>query len=240
MKSTSMLNVYSSKGIKMKFEIKITDASLEDVKRLTSALSGNMVPPTPTGLVEEIKVTESPVLHKQEIERVERETTKEEPIEEKPELLKEVTSETDAEGLPWDERIHSSNKKLKSDGSWWRKKGISEDYYDEIKAEILGNVQTEMQQTPAVSTGDSFIPPVAVTPEPVQTQTTQSAQNTFNSILIRVQQAMVTGNADMQYIPNLVQRINQRANVSMNAITDMVGNQKIIDIASEVLSEDGN
>ena len=39
----------------------------------------------------------------------------------------------DSEGLVWDERIHSSNKKKKADGTWVRRRGVTDEEYETIK-----------------------------------------------------------------------------------------------------------
>jgi hypothetical protein len=42
----------------------------------------------------------------------------------------------DKDGLPWDERIHSSNQKLTSAGTWWAKKGVDAAVKAKIEAEL--------------------------------------------------------------------------------------------------------
>lgn len=57
------------------------------------------------------------------------------------EVINEPTGDTmdfDKEGLPWDERIHSSNHKLTAQGVWQRRRGISDEVYNSVKAELLG------------------------------------------------------------------------------------------------------
>lgn len=60
----------------------------------------------------------------------------------------------DKEGLPWDERIHSSNHKMTSNGIWQRRRGISDVEYNRIKAEL---------QIP-IAEKQSVIPETTVTP----------------------------------------------------------------------------
>ena len=48
------------------------------------------------------------------------------------------TIDFDKEGLPWDERIHSSNHKLTGQGVWMRRRGVSDEVYNSVKAELLG------------------------------------------------------------------------------------------------------
>ena len=44
----------------------------------------------------------------------------------------------DADGLVWDERIHSSNHKMNSDGRWQRRRNIDNDTYVAVRSELLG------------------------------------------------------------------------------------------------------
>jgi hypothetical protein len=54
----------------------------------------------------------------------------------------------DSNGTPWDERIHSSSKTKTNDGIWKRRKGVSDELFDEVMLELSGysgddNTQTE-------------------------------------------------------------------------------------------------
>lgn len=52
--------------------------------------------------------------------------------------------ELDADGVPWDERIHSSNKKQTGKGIWQKKKGVDKDEHARITAELkLGNAPVD-------------------------------------------------------------------------------------------------
>ncbi len=54
--------------------------------------------------------------------------------------------ELDLDGLPWDERIHASTKTTIKNGTWKRKRGISEDLYNSVVAELRADYP---EQTPA-------------------------------------------------------------------------------------------
>jgi hypothetical protein len=48
------------------------------------------------------------------------------------------TTETDAEGLPWDERIHSSSKAKNDNGNWKLKKGVANSkVLEQVRAELM-------------------------------------------------------------------------------------------------------
>lgn len=65
-------------------------------------------------------------------------------------------SETDRDGLPWDERIHASSRAKVKDGTWRKRKGVNDDYYAQVVAELKG----APQQQPAAPVTPS------ITPEP--------------------------------------------------------------------------
>lgn len=46
--------------------------------------------------------------------------------------------DVDKDGLPWDERIHSSNHKLNADGRWQRRRNVDDTLYVQVKSELLG------------------------------------------------------------------------------------------------------
>lgn len=78
--------------------------------------------------------------------------------------------ETDADGLPWDERIHSGPKDKKpknADGTWRRKRGMG----DDDKAEFVKSVEAELRQimaaggnAPNVADGQAPAAPAAPAP----------------------------------------------------------------------------
>ena len=76
--------------------------------------------------------------------------------------------ELDAKGLPWDERIHSSNKAKKADGSWHKRKGLADGVFEQVEAELRAQYPN-VPNAGAASAPTAL--PVAVAnpaPEPVQ------------------------------------------------------------------------
>jgi len=49
--------------------------------------------------------------------------------------------------IPWDARIHSSNKKFTKNGSWVKRRGVPQDIYDKVMTEIKTPVPYE--ETPS-------------------------------------------------------------------------------------------
>lgn len=92
------------------------------------------------------------------------------------EVIKEPNEDTidfDKEGLPWDERIHSSNHKLTAQGVWQRRRGVSDEVYNSVKAELLGKweaAEAVTEDAPVVAPAPISAPVQApvVAPAPVQ------------------------------------------------------------------------
>ncbi len=78
--------------------------------------------------------------------------------------------ELDSAGLPWDERIHSSSRKIGKDGTWNKRRGgPSGDELAAIEAELRG-AQTAPAPVPAAPVAPAPVPaaPVAPAPAPVE------------------------------------------------------------------------
>lgn len=58
----------------------------------------------------------------------------------------------DRHGTPWDERIHAQTKTTNKDGSWKRKRGISDEYFERILAGIMN---TPADDTPTGAAADA-------------------------------------------------------------------------------------
>jgi hypothetical protein len=54
-----------------------------------------------------------------------------------------VTGDVDAEGIPWDKRIHASSKTKKADGTWKLRRGVDKDLVGKVKIELAGGTTTE-------------------------------------------------------------------------------------------------
>lgn len=81
-----------------------------------------------------------------------------------PEVFPEVPSETvvlDEEGLPWDERIHSSNHKMTQNGIWVKRKGIDVDE----RRKIINELKNTPEPEPEPVLEENGVEPVAANPE---------------------------------------------------------------------------
>ena len=60
-----------------------------------------------------------------------------------------ANDDVDAEGFPWDERIHSSNRKKTQKGLWTKRKGVQPIVWDEVRAELKATPAQQPMQQPA-------------------------------------------------------------------------------------------
>lgn len=108
-----------------------------------------------------------------------------------PVVEEEVTahdpSELDAEGFPWDKRIHASSKQKVADGSWRKRRNLDETIYNSVRAELESkgfgkniNVNapaaTPVVETPQVQVAPTVEAPVSapqVTATPTATPVAQ-------------------------------------------------------------------
>lgn len=67
----------------------------------------------------------------------------------------------DADGLVWDERIHSSNHKMNSDGRWQRRRNIDNSTYVAVRSELLGEGVESSQISPIEKVTTSTETPAA-------------------------------------------------------------------------------
>lgn len=80
------------------------------------------------------------------------------------EEAKEDVNEIDADGLEWDERIHSSNKKKTAKGVWQRRRGLSDEEYEQIKAQIKGVEAPALPEAPIAVPAAPALPEAPVAP----------------------------------------------------------------------------
>jgi len=69
-----------------------------------------------------------------------------------------VDAELDANGIPWDDRIHAKTKARVKDDTWRKKRGVDDVIYESVVAELKASV------APAMPTGDAPVVPVVEQP----------------------------------------------------------------------------
>ncbi len=150
------------------------------------------------------------------------------------------TNTRDADNLPWDARIHSSNKKIGKDGKWSKRRGRTDEEYNSVKIQLLGS-----SVTPAVTMqAPQFTPPAA--PPVAQPQFTppaappQFTQNTLQSIVQRIQAGIAQQKFDTNKLVEMTQNISSQFQTPLTQIIDIpANNQQMLDYAALLLSQHG-
>lgn len=88
-----------------------------------------------------------------------------------PDADDETTVDVDARGLPWDARIHSSNGKKNTDGTWQKRRGVQTTLVDEVEAELRGQlppppVVSAVPVPPQPPVAKPPLGPMATVPQP--------------------------------------------------------------------------
>lgn len=109
----------------------------------------------------------------------------------------EQTPELDADGLPWDERIHSGSKAKNKDGTWRKRKGVWSSLVEEVEAELRGATPEPAPQpvsNPGPPPGHDMpgqpeppTAPAAVPPAPPQESAGEPL--TFAQLMVRINEA---------------------------------------------------
>lgn len=73
--------------------------------------------------------------------------------------------EFDSSGLAWDERIHSKQKGQTNDGKWRKQRGVDENYYKQVEAELRARYGAQV--SPEVAQPAPIAMPMPVAVEPV-------------------------------------------------------------------------
>lgn len=78
-----------------------------------------------------------------------------------------ATPELDKAGIPWDERIHQSNRNKKKDGTWMLKRGLDEALAASVLAELAAKKLAN--NVPPVTTATGPVPGTGLPPAPTVT-----------------------------------------------------------------------
>lgn len=228
----------------MKFDLTIRDASFEEINEVLGKLNAAV----PAAIVAAPSPLETPVFNPPSATTVQFD---------RPEPVAQPVNagERDADGLTWDERIHSSNREKNKQGFWRRKRGLQDVEYDRVKAEMLGvpqqfaaPVHIVTPSLPPMPTAPYYMAPPGGPDLIAQPQThavpapdvaLSSAPRDFNFILTRIQQGFQSGKCTPNYIPNLVQKINQTYGTNLSAITDVNGDFGLTGIVHGMMDQDG-
>lgn len=180
------------------------------------------------------------------------------------EVAEEPTGDTidfDKEGLPWDERIHSSNHKLTGQGVWMRRRGVSDEVYNSVKAELLGKWEAAEPvvedapipapvQAPVVVPVQAFVPvqqvqaPVAATapvvaPAPVAPAPAAPAPSTFETFSSKLQYALANKLIEANYMQGVLNTVNATFGTNYQGMFEMRDNENAMLFVINELAKKG-
>ena len=176
------------------------------------------------------------------------------------------TMDFDKEGLPWDERIHSSNHKLTAQGVWQRRRGVTDEVYNAVKAELLGKWEatepvTENAPIPAPVQAP-VVAPAPVAPAPVQAFTpvqqvqapvatpapvvapapvapAAPAPSTFESFSSKLQYALANKLIEANYMQGVLNTVNATFGTNYQGMFEMRDNENAMLFVINELAKKG-
>ena len=194
----------------------------------------------------------------------------------------------DKNGLPWDERIHSTPATLTGKGVWRARRGVNPQLVAQVEAELRARTAPQVQQSmmqqpaPVQQPMQPAVPqqqppqtfqqpmqqpaPVQQFQQPMQQQPMQQpapvqqpmmqqpqgvqfppepAQYDFNSFMQRLQMLLNEKDAagaplvDANYLNSVANFVGQAFQQPVTAITDLQGNQQMLDYALQTMRNQG-
>ena len=94
-----------------------------------------------------------------------------------------------------------------------------------------------MPAAPAAPT--AAMPAAPAAPTAAMPAAPAAGPRTLQDLLARIQTGFQRGQLTAEYIPTVVARINQNYGIEMGAITDVAGQQHLIDAAHIIMDQDG-
>lgn len=168
-----------------------------------------------------------------------------------------VDTELDADGVPWDERIHAGTKTKTAKGVWKKKKGVQPAEYDAVTAELKeaneddGHIPGFAKQPEPVAVSQPVAPtappmpaapqPVAMpTPAPIAPPQPVAQTKDFAGLLVTLERLFSEKKIEPTYIEtHLVGRINSTYGVQIVAPTDVMNDTDKVDFMWRCLEADG-
>lgn len=138
--------------------------------------------------------------------------------------------DVDSRGLPWDARIHSSNREKGKDGVWRRRRGVSEEVEKQVEAELMGSAAPK--KVPAFGSMAPEQYQQVVTPAPMPTTEHRVALPAGPNVLAEAQiPAQPMPNfappAPVQVLPPNTHNAESFRNNLVNILNDLVVAGKI-------------
>lgn len=168
--------------------------------------------------------------------------------------------QVDANGIPWDDRIHSTPAKLTTKNVWRAKRGVADALVAQVEAELRARagqpapMAAPMPMPPPAPVPVTMPPgyppampmpmpppaPVPVAPPaPVTPVAPAAAPTDFNSFMMSIQSLITANKVDAAYFGDLVGRVNAAAGTQFGAITDLATRPDLVGWVWSVMQSDG-
>ena len=168
----------------------------------------------------------------------------------------EPLPDKDKDGLPWDERIHSSNHKLNADGRWQRRRNVDDAVYEQVKSELLGTVASVAQAEPVAPVMPTApVQPEGIAPTPLPTEAptvitsfptetpvelpAKSANDLYNEMFAKLQQAFAAKKIDANYIQNMLTTLNATFGKTWTGLAEIKEDVNALKFVIDQLTKEG-
>jgi hypothetical protein len=143
-----------------------------------------------------------------------------------------LAPDTDANGLPWDERIHSGTKALNADGTWRTKRGVDKALVAEVEAELRSTSPEALAAEDAekYASHETAPPAPPAPPAPVETHNLghapeappapSSSTSPFVVLMKRVTTAQGAGKLTAQRVKELLESLDRKSIMDLRTDTD--------------------
>jgi hypothetical protein len=136
-----------------------------------------------------------------------------------------VPPTTDANGLPWDERIHAGSKALNADGTWRTKRGVDKALVAEVEVELRGtedvdNADYSDEVTEPVAPPAPPAPPAPTPSAPSPEPSAPTPASPFVALMKRVTTAQGAGKLTAQRVKELLESLDKKSIMDLRTDTD--------------------
>lgn len=143
----------------------------------------------------------------------------------------------DKDGIEWDERIHSGNRKITDKGYWQRRRGVQDYIYDQIKAELIAacpGMTAHNPSYPTLAETPSVVAPAAPVINP-----TPAVSRDFLGLIAKIQGLFSSGTVEPDYISKLLAKIGAAYQTTVTSTTDLQAAPHMVEYAFLLLEADG-
>lgn len=141
----------------------------------------------------------------------------------------------DRDGIPWDERIHSSSKGTNKDGTWSRRRNTPDALFDSVMAELKGAAPnppapTTQAPPPPPPPSTAAAPATEVPPPPTTSTATPGSSISFPLLMVKITKNQSAGRIDKATVDSFlgafdmtdVKDLGKASPDVVNAINEMV------------------